>query len=79
MCHHDGDPVVTEPTGGEGQRAGGLRVDPLHVVDGDEQRRTGRLGRQQAERRRADQEPIAGTCGWPPAKRRGQRLSLHLG
>ena len=78
MCHHDRNPVVAEPTGSEGQRVRGLSVHPLRIVNGDEQRRTGRLGRQQAERRRAEQETIPGLDWRPPTERGRQRRRLRL-
>jgi hypothetical protein len=36
----EGHPVVPQPAGGKDDRFGGLGVEPLFVVDDDEERRT---------------------------------------
>ena len=66
-----------QPARGEQQRVRRRAVDPLRVVDEHEQRRILAGGRQQRQRRGADQKAVPGRTR-TDAERRFKRLSLAL-
>ena len=77
-CEHDRDPLVLEASRREHERLRRALVEPMRVVDEAKERRVLRRRREQAERRRSDQEPVG-------VDRRGdpegatQRCRLPLG
>ena len=70
------DRVGEQPADGEQDRGQRRLVDPVGVVDRHQQRLLLRVGRQQAERRRADQEAVALDAGREP-ERAAQRGGLR--
>ncbi len=71
-----GDPVRQQPTERKEERIGRRTVEPLRIVDHYEARALFGIRREQAERRSADDEPIA----WhrrPEGKRPAQRRGLQ--
>ena len=74
----DGDDRVgDEPADREQDGLAARRVQPVHVVDDEQKRRLFGVGRQQAERRRPDGEPIL-RPGRPERERRRERRCLQL-
>src|SRR4051794_33482380 len=71
-----GDGIGDQPAHGEEHRLRARAVEPVRVVDHDEQRLVLGVGRQQAERRRPHREPVArvpGTEGERALERRSLR------
>ena len=74
----DGDDRVgDEPADREQDGLAARRVQPVHVVDDEQKRRLFGVGRQQAERRRPDGEPIL-RSGRPERECRRERRCLRL-
>ena len=74
---HDDDRVVLDPARDEGQHGDALGVEPVQVVDDDQDRLSrGGVG-QQGQRRQADEERLGGRPVGE-AERRLQRRPLHL-
>ncbi len=69
--------IGLEPAGSKEQRVAGRCVEPVRVVDEDEQRRLLGGGREQAERRGADREAVA-CCRWGERERSAERGGLGL-
>ena len=70
--------VGLEPAGGEQEGVGRAPIEPLGVVDHDQQRRLGAQLGEEAQRAGADQEP-AGRRALGQAERRAQRRGLGAG
>jgi hypothetical protein len=76
--HQHAEPNVGQATKSEGERGGARRVEPLDVVDGDEQRTLPNERAQRREERDCDRAPVG---RWPASvleqERDCQRPSLH--
>ena len=75
----DCDRVVPEPPSGECNRRTGFRVDPVQIVDDEQQRAIFGVCCRQGERRDCNQESISAHRGFGPSERGRQRVPLSGG
>jgi len=78
LGHHDAQRLVREPAKSERERGRGGRIDPLDVVDTEEQRTFLGERAQRREQRDADRPPVGRrSVGFLEQQRDRQRPSLH--